>query len=75
MVFLDILRTDVWMNYVISFDDEDDSSLSPYFEQIGFESRLSVINLGSTFVFTVILLLLFVLYLILQALSNIFKTN
>ena len=78
---MDLLYTDRWLNPLIFKDealitnsDEDDqdakedAALNPFFEENGFSTKVLIKNLGSTFVY----LVLFILILGLMPLLNIF---
>ncbi|TNV74267.1 hypothetical protein FGO68_gene9744 [Halteria grandinella] len=51
---LDILPSQTIFDWFLTFDEEEESGLTPYFEQVGYESMNAIQNLGSTFVFLVV---------------------
>ncbi|TNV86418.1 hypothetical protein FGO68_gene17688 [Halteria grandinella] len=69
-IYLDILQTDKWLIPFFQKDRDDDGNLiedeplSEYFEQSGFQSMLMFKNLGSTLIFSLILINLYVFYML-----------
>ncbi|TNV86189.1 hypothetical protein FGO68_gene6733 [Halteria grandinella] len=67
-IYLDLLQTDQWLNPFLSqekVDDEynlDDEPLNENFDQQGFQSMYAFKNLGSTLIFTIIMISLFASY-------------
>jgi hypothetical protein len=57
---LDILRPDLWFTKYVS--PHNSLPLSPIFEETGFDSTNIFANLGSTFIYGMLLFLLYVLY-------------
>jgi len=70
---MDLFQTELWLDNYIPFDDMNDYAINAYFEDIGFGSMNSIINLGSTFVFIVIAILFYLFLLIINALSIFFE--
>ncbi len=60
---LDILPSDEIYNNVFSFDDNDEA-LNPYFDKLGYSSKYSVRNMGSTFIFFLGYLFLYIILII-----------
>ncbi len=69
-VYMDLLKTDLWLDNYITFDHVNDYAINLYFEDSGFGSINSIINLGSTFVYIIIAALCYVFLLITNALSK-----
>ncbi len=67
-IMLDILQTDLWFNRHVSSPDLE--ALSPTFEENGYDSMNIFDNLGSTFIFGMILFILYVVYLLLLAMKE-----
>ncbi|TNV87100.1 hypothetical protein FGO68_gene11553 [Halteria grandinella] len=55
LIYMDLLQTDLWINNIIDLDSEDDDAICPSFKLAGYSSKLTIKNLGSTFVFIFIL--------------------
>ncbi|TNV87030.1 hypothetical protein FGO68_gene3094 [Halteria grandinella] len=56
LVYMDLLQTDLWINNIIDLASEDDNAICPSFKLAGYSSKLTISNLGSTFVFIFILI-------------------
>ncbi|TNV86341.1 hypothetical protein FGO68_gene4599 [Halteria grandinella] len=73
---LDILQTDKWLipSFPKEKDEEgnfkEDEGLNDYFEQQGFQSMYTFKNLGSTLIFSFLLIALFFTYLIFKMLAK-----
>ncbi|TNV87252.1 hypothetical protein FGO68_gene8134 [Halteria grandinella] len=71
LIYMDLLQTDKWMDKIVDLDDEDnDRSLCPSFERVGYTSMNTISNLGSTFVFLIFIILAYLTTLVLQFLSR-----
>lgn len=70
-LYLDIFMTDMWLTgYFISEEDnENDEPLNPFFDQSGFESKFIVKNLGSTFIYLVMLVATLFIFGIVKAIG------
>ncbi len=64
-IMLDVLQSDLWFTQHVS--SPNSKALSPTFEENGYDSINIFDNLGSTFIFGMILLTLYVVYLLLLA--------
>ncbi|TNV86287.1 hypothetical protein FGO68_gene17282 [Halteria grandinella] len=77
-IYLDILQTDKWLTPIFAKDRDEqgnllqDEPLSEYFEQSGFQSMLMLKNLGSTLIFSALLLFLYIAYLLSTGLGVIY---
>ncbi|TNV87220.1 hypothetical protein FGO68_gene15213 [Halteria grandinella] len=65
MIYMDLLQTDKWLDKVIELDDDNDHALCPSFERVGYTSMNTVSNLGSTFVFLIIMVLAYLVTIML----------
>ncbi|TNV87223.1 hypothetical protein FGO68_gene12152 [Halteria grandinella] len=65
MIYMDLLQTDKWMNKLVDLDDDNDHALCPSFERVGYTSMNTVSNLGSTFVFLIIMVHAYLLTILL----------
>ncbi|TNV86143.1 hypothetical protein FGO68_gene16416 [Halteria grandinella] len=65
---LDILQTDKWLTPQFTIDS--DQGLNEYFEEQGYQSMFTAINLGSTFIFSFMLLTLFLVYPLISMLGK-----
>ena len=75
-IYVDILLTDLWLPYLFMNTNEapsEQKAINPYFEQNGFASKTLIINLGSSFVYIVIYMAIFILYIILKLVQKIFS--
>ncbi|TNV87376.1 hypothetical protein FGO68_gene11805 [Halteria grandinella] len=70
-IYMDLLQTGLWIEYIVDLENPEDRSLCPTFALAGYTSMNSVSNLGSTFIFLFIITFLNVV-LILTKLLNIF---
>jgi hypothetical protein len=73
---MDLLQTDRWLSPML-FDEnpggeneESDSALNQYFEENGFSTKVLIKNLGSTFVYMVIYILILLIIPILKILGR-----
>jgi hypothetical protein len=55
----DIFPTDIIYNWAFSFDDKDDEPLSFFFDEFGFSTKNTIKNMGSSFIFLVMNVLLY----------------
>lgn len=66
-IYMDFLQTDKWLSPLLENDTDEsgnaieDDCLNQYFEQSGFQSAFTFKNLGSTLVFSLLLVVLFAL--------------
>ncbi len=67
-VMLDFLQADLWFTKYVS--SQNSEALSPIFEANGYDSLNIFDNLGSTFLYGTLLVLLYVIYAILCAMKN-----
>ena len=61
LITFDSIPTDEIYEYVFEFSEVDDEPLSEEFEAVGYESRLTLINMGSLFLVNFLVLPLFLL--------------
>jgi len=74
-IYLDLFQADLWLSPILqenNDDEDDDSGLNEFFEESGFQSMFMIVNLGSTFVFILLITMILLLQLILQGLSTLF---
>ena len=74
-IYLDILQTSTWLIPMMFPDDDgsNDYALNPQFDLNGFNSMVLVKNLGSTFVYLIVLILLFPLSYTIIAMGRLAK--
>lgn len=63
---MDLLQTDKWLPQLFYNPDEEDEPLNDYFDINGFSSKSVIKNLGSTFVFLAVFILMHFIVLILK---------
>ena len=75
-IYMDILQTSLWLDPIIfnSPGDNNDDGINPFFDLGGFTSMILIKNLGSTFVFLIVLLIAFCSMFIIKLMSIRFKT-
>jgi hypothetical protein len=63
---VDLLLTEEWLPYIFkddeNFIEDDEEPLNEYFHDNGFESKLVIKTLGSTFVFLCVYIFLVLIY-------------
>ncbi|TNV86987.1 hypothetical protein FGO68_gene1174 [Halteria grandinella] len=69
LIYMDLLQTDLWLEKLMNIED-DDQALCPSFKQAGYSSHNTVSNLGSTFVFIIVLIALYLIFALLSLLSK-----
>ena len=75
-IYVDILLTDMWLPQLFMNPNEaqkEQKGINSYFEQNGFASKILVINLGSSFVYLVIYMAIFILHLNLKLIQRVFQ--
>ena len=71
-IYLDLLQTDKWLTPLLfpdkasTSDAFDDQPLNAYFDENGFQSKMSMRNLGSTFVYLLTLSFVLCFYYLTQ---------
>ncbi|TNV86294.1 hypothetical protein FGO68_gene17292 [Halteria grandinella] len=64
-IYLDVLQTDKWLNPIFENQfkeaDQEDEGLSLFFQQSGFQSMIIFKNLGSTLIFTIVMISLYLI--------------
>lgn len=55
LIYMDLLQTSLWIEYIIDLSNPEDLALCPAFDLAGYNSINSVTNLGSTFIFLVVI--------------------
>ncbi|TNV87200.1 hypothetical protein FGO68_gene17737 [Halteria grandinella] len=68
-IYMDLLQTNIWIDYLIDTQDPEDIALCPSFSLAGFNSKSTIKNLGSSFIFLSILIGILVLILTLKILT------
>jgi hypothetical protein len=60
-IYLDLFQTDLWLTPMLDENNknedgeiDDDEALNVYFEESGFQSKIMITNLGTTFIFIII---------------------
>lgn len=64
-IYFDILMTDVWLPNIFkttSYELEKEGGLNEYFDENGYQSKQSIKNLGSGFVYILVYISLLLLY-------------
>lgn len=61
-IYIDLLQTDKWLPALFFKATEEDEPLTAYFELNGYSSMTLIKNLGSTFLFLLLLVLLHLVY-------------
>lgn len=69
-VYLDFLFADAWLLPAFDFDSDNDTPLSPYFDELGFFSINLVANIGSGFLFIIIVAFIFLLHLLITLIGK-----
>ncbi len=67
---MDALMTDQWLSPFIFGDQDEDEALSAAFDQAGYQSSCLIKNLGSTFLYMVLLM---ICLMIILPVSKLFK--
>jgi hypothetical protein len=73
-IYVDILLTDMWLPQLFMNPNEaqkEQKGINSYFEQNGFASKILVINLGSSFVYLVIYMAIFILHMNLKLIQRV----
>ena len=72
-IFFDILETGLWMPQMLNIDEDYDTSMNIFFNNNGYGSMHLSVNMGSTFLFLLIILAVYFIYGVLNIIQSIFK--
>ncbi|TNV87326.1 hypothetical protein FGO68_gene10152 [Halteria grandinella] len=72
LVYMDLLQTDLWIDNIIDLESSDDDALCPSFKLAGYNSQYTISNLGSTFIFLIVLISFQVILLIMRVFTLVF---